>query len=49
MDRTTVVAVMNTIIDNGAILSNQGNALDSVNDCYYKTVTTTSLTTSDPE
>ena len=47
--KETVEAVMQTIITNGAFLSSQENALTDMNDCYYKTVTTTALESNIPE
>jgi len=44
LERANVVDVMEDVIDNEGIVSNQGNLLQSVNDCYYRTVTKTVLT-----
>ena len=44
-----VQAVMQTVITNGAFLSSKELALDSINDCYYKTVSTSDLETKTPE
>jgi len=44
LERADVVDVMEDIIDNEGIVSNKGNLLQDVNDCYYRTVTKTVLT-----
>lgn len=44
LERADVIDVMETIIDNQSIVSNKDLALDTVNDCYYRTVTKTPLT-----
>ncbi|MBQ0066847.1 MAG: DUF2922 domain-containing protein [Phascolarctobacterium sp.] len=45
----TVTAAMQNIISNDAILTNAGKHLESVGNCYYKTITTTPLTSEDGE
>jgi len=44
LERADVVDVMEDVIDNEGIISSQGNLLETVNDCYYRTVTKTVLT-----
>lgn len=44
-----VTAVMETIIDNDAILTSAGKHLDTVSNCYYRTVTNTPLTSQEGE
>jgi len=44
LEKATVMDAMEDIIENQGIVSNKGNVLDAVNDCYYRTVTKTPLT-----
>ena len=44
-----VTDVMETIIDNDAILTTAGLHLTAVNKCYYKTITITNLEPGDGE
>ena len=43
LTREAVNAVMQTIIDEDALLTNAGKHLSDINNCYYRTVTTDEL------
>lgn len=44
-----VVQVMETIIDNNCLLTNDGKQFESIGNCYYRTVTEVPLETADGE